>query len=113
TYRPSCEYTGFVTRQLTGDAAVPSRRFVSTVSMTVPSRTGCSGPAELIGAVTIGRAGGEVDDATGALLGAPNCEGTGADAPTCVARTTAWATSSIVGGGGRLPAVDPARPRLS
>src|SRR5579871_1980907 len=33
----SCEYTGVVTRQVTGPAKVPSSRLMRTVSMTVPS----------------------------------------------------------------------------
>ena len=46
---PLWEYTGFVTRQLTGAVPLPSSRLVRTVSMIVPSRSGCSGPAALIG----------------------------------------------------------------
>ena len=45
---------GFVTRQLTGDVPLPSSLLVRTVSMTVPSRSGCNGPAALIGLVRSG-----------------------------------------------------------
>src|SRR5258705_9027975 len=57
TYRPSCEYTAFVTRQLTGAALLPSSRLVSTASITVPSSTGWNGPVDLIGGVVAGRNG--------------------------------------------------------
>ena len=43
-----------MTRQLTGAVPLPSSRLVSTVSMTVPSSSGCNGPAALIGSVRSG-----------------------------------------------------------
>src|SRR6267378_5770441 len=62
---PLWEYRAFVTRQLTGAAALPSRRFVRTVSTIVPSRIRWSGPAALIGSVCAGRAEAGGADWTG------------------------------------------------
>src|SRR5205085_10264915 len=55
---PLHEYTGLVTRQFTGAAAPPSRRFVRTVSITVPSGIRWSGPLESIRLVGVWRVAG-------------------------------------------------------
>ena len=51
---PLWEYTGFVTRQLTGAVPLPSSLLVKTVSMIVPSRSGWSGPVGLMASVRSG-----------------------------------------------------------
>src|SRR5690349_1331874 len=50
----SWEYTGVVTRQVTGPAKVPSSRLRSTVSMTVPSSNLVTTPPDTIGPVMVG-----------------------------------------------------------
>ena len=97
-----------MTRQLTGAAALPSKRFVSTASITVPSNTGWSEPTELMGPVAIGRAlacceengaAAEALEAT-AVASVPGAGANVGCAYRDVARTTASATWSILGGDG-------------
>ncbi len=91
-----------VTRQLTGAAAAPSSRLVSTASMTVPSSTRWSGPTALMRGVGCGFGRSPRDAsvvATGVVGATCGPPGGGVKAPAVrdVARTTASAISSIEG----------------
>lgn len=100
---PLCENTGFVTRQFTGDAPLPSSLFVRTVSITVPSRIRCRGPAASIGPVRSGlrsvdsRASGDRAICGGFASFAPAVLPGETPLFPPVARTTAWAISSSEG----------------
>ena len=85
---PCANRAAFVTRQFTGAALVPSSRFVSTVSMTVPSSTRCSGPAALI---------------AGVWSGVRRCSAEGADAgkPLRLLRNLCGRVRGEAGGSGR------------
>src|SRR6185436_3842973 len=102
TCRPVCEYSALVTRQFTGEALEPSNRFVRTVSITVPSSTGCRGPAALIGGVWSGTRrdsdeNGDDGKGVGACCRIWDAELDVRPVVRVVALTTASATSSTDG----------------
>ena len=83
---------------------------LSTVSITVPSRSRCKGPVGLMGSVLAGMRRPPVDTAADIDAGAGVtieglgvCPGTLAGPYRAVARTTAAATSSRLGGAGGAP----------
>src|SRR5207249_7347591 len=90
-----------------GALALPSRRFVRTVSMIVPSSRRCIGPVGLIASLCAGReaaafaTGGRCVPGAGEAAAADGEVGDGAAAfARVVARTAASAMSSIDGVGG-------------